>query len=97
MKKLPNNSQHFVLEIVTLLGCAEKGCFGSIGQRFPFLAHFSHFRKKIAPHQETSNCQTKNKNLVIGSRWESDTKIDWPTDRRSYFNFNFNFSEHPVF
>jgi hypothetical protein len=24
-----------------------------------------------------------NKNLIIGPRWGLDTKIDWPTDRRS--------------
>jgi hypothetical protein len=36
-----------------------------------------------ALHQETCNCQTENKNLVMGSRWEPDTKTDWPTDRRS--------------
>jgi hypothetical protein len=32
-------------------------------------------------HQETRNRQTENKNLVMGSRWEPDTKTDWPTDR----------------
>jgi hypothetical protein len=36
-----------------------------------------------ATHQETRNRQTENKNLVMGSRWEPDTKTDWPTDRRS--------------
>jgi hypothetical protein len=36
-----------------------------------------------APHQETGNCQTENKDLVIGSRWEPDTKTHWPTDHRS--------------
>jgi hypothetical protein len=29
-----------------------------------------------APHQETRNCQSENKNLVMGSRWEPDTKIN---------------------
>jgi hypothetical protein len=29
--------------------------------------------------------------LVAGSRWVPDTKTDWPTDYRSYINFNFNF------
>jgi hypothetical protein len=28
----------------------------------------------------------------MGSRWEPDTKTDWPTDRRSLINFNFNFN-----
>jgi hypothetical protein len=31
----------------------------------------------------TRNRQTENKNLVMGSGWEPDTKTDWPTDRRS--------------
>jgi hypothetical protein len=43
-----------------------------------------------APLQETRNRQKENRNLVMGSRWESDTKTDWPTDRRSQHNFNFN-------
>jgi hypothetical protein len=29
-----------------------------------------------APQQETGNHQTENKNLVMGSRWETDTKTD---------------------
>jgi hypothetical protein len=29
-----------------------------------------------APYQETSNRQTENKNLVMSSRWEPDTKTD---------------------
>jgi hypothetical protein len=33
------------------------------------------------PHQETLNCQRKN--LVICTRWEPDTKMDWPIERRS--------------
>jgi hypothetical protein len=35
------------------------------------------------PHQETHNRQTENKNLVMGSRCEPDTKANCPTDRRS--------------
>jgi hypothetical protein len=30
-----------------------------------------------------------NKNLVMGPRWWCDTKMNWPTDRRSRNNFNF--------
>jgi hypothetical protein len=30
--------------------------------------------------------------MVAGPRWEPDTKIDWPTDRRSKYNFDFNFN-----
>jgi hypothetical protein len=30
-----------------------------------------------------------NKNLVLGSRWVFDTITDWPTDRRSWHNFEF--------
>jgi hypothetical protein len=44
--------------------------------------HTRPFVRVAAPHQETRNCQTENKNLVMGSRWEPDTKIDWPTYRR---------------
>jgi hypothetical protein len=29
-----------------------------------------------APHQETRNFQTETKTLVMGSRWEPDTRID---------------------
>jgi hypothetical protein len=36
-----------------------------------------------AIHQESRNCQKEKKNLVIGSSWEPDIKIDWPTERRS--------------
>jgi hypothetical protein len=36
-----------------------------------------------AQHQETRNRQTEKKNLVMGSRWEPDTKTDWLTDCRS--------------
>jgi hypothetical protein len=39
--------------------------------------------KEGATYEETRNRQTGNKNLVMGSRWEPDTKTDWPTDRRS--------------
>jgi hypothetical protein len=38
-----------------------------------------------------TNLQLSNskKNLVLGPRWGLDTKIDWPTDRRSQHNFVF--------
>jgi hypothetical protein len=36
-----------------------------------------------APHKETRNRETENKNLVMGSRLEPDTKTDWLTDCRS--------------
>jgi hypothetical protein len=39
--------------------------------------------KEGAPHQDNRNCQTENKNVVMGSRWEPDTETDWPTNRRS--------------
>jgi hypothetical protein len=29
--------------------------------------------------------------LVAGPRWVPDTKTDWPTDRRSSYNFDFDF------
>jgi hypothetical protein len=32
--------------------------------------------------------------FVAGSRWVPDTKTDWPTDCRSKYNFEFDFS-HP--
>jgi hypothetical protein len=41
-----------------------------------------------APHEESRNRQTENKNLVMGSRWELDIKTNWPTDRRSQHNLN---------
>jgi hypothetical protein len=49
--------------------------------------------REDAPHQETRNYQTENKNMVTGYRWEPDTKTDWPTDHQSQLNFNFNFSK----
>jgi hypothetical protein len=39
--------------------------------------------REEAPYQETRSCQTENKNLVVDSRWEPDTKTDWPIDCRS--------------
>jgi hypothetical protein len=42
-----------------------------------------------APYQETRNYQTE-KNLAMGSRWEPNTKIDSPTDRRLRLNLNLN-------
>jgi hypothetical protein len=33
-----------------------------------------------APYQETRNRQRDKRNLVMGSRWDPDTKTDWPTD-----------------
>jgi hypothetical protein len=34
------------------------------------------FAREDALHQETRNCQAENKSLVMGSRWEPDTKTD---------------------
>jgi hypothetical protein len=35
------------------------------------------------PHiKKLSAVRQKAKNLAMGSRWEPDTKTDWPTDRR---------------
>jgi hypothetical protein len=31
--------------------------------------------------QEICNCQTENKNLFMGFRFDPSTKIDWQTDR----------------
>jgi hypothetical protein len=39
--------------------------------------------REAALHQETCNRQAENKRLVMGSRWEPDTKTDWPTNRQS--------------
>jgi hypothetical protein len=36
-----------------------------------------------AQQQETPNCQTEDKDPIMGSRWEPDTETDWTTDRRS--------------
>jgi hypothetical protein len=44
-----------------------------------------------AQHQEPQNFLAEKKNLVMSSRWEPDTKIDWPTDRRSHFNLKLLF------
>jgi hypothetical protein len=42
--------------------------------------------------KKTVTVRQKKNILVIGSRWEPDTKRDWRTDRRSQLNFNFNFN-----
>jgi hypothetical protein len=34
--------------------------------------------------------------LVAGPRWWSDTRRDWPTDRRSQENFDFNLRQNSV-
>jgi hypothetical protein len=45
-------------------------------------------RQRGRPRQDTSNCQTENKNLSMSCKWEPDTKTDWPTDRRSQNSLN---------
>jgi hypothetical protein len=45
-----------------------------------------------APLQPTRIClkmMIKEDKLVAGPRWLPDTKIDWPTDRRSQYNFDY--------
>jgi hypothetical protein len=37
-----------------------------------------------APHQQTRNCLTVNKDLVVSPRWVLYSKIDWTTDRRPW-------------
>jgi hypothetical protein len=32
-----------------------------------------------------------NKYLVVSPKWVLYSKTDWPTDRRSQYNFNFDF------
>jgi hypothetical protein len=36
-----------------------------------------------APNQQTRNCHTSNKDLVVSPRWVLCSKTDWPADRRS--------------
>jgi hypothetical protein len=52
--------------------------------------HFHTLVREDATHKETRNCQYSEKNLVMDTGWEPDTKIDWPIDRRSIRNFNFS-------
>jgi hypothetical protein len=50
-----------------------------------------HLVKEGVPYQQTGNCLTfknKSKNLILGPRWGLDTKIDWPTDRRSWHDID---------
>jgi hypothetical protein len=44
-----------------------------------------------APHKQICNCLKiiKGKKLVVGPRWVLDTKTEWPTDRQSWYNFDF--------
>jgi hypothetical protein len=60
---------------VTALGKPRSNCMCKL-QTHPLV-------REGAQHQETHNCQTENKNLVMGSRWDPDAKTDCPTDRRS--------------
>jgi hypothetical protein len=46
--------------------------------------------RESVPHQQTRNCLI-NKNLVVSPRWVFYSKTDWPTDRRSKHNFDFDF------
>jgi hypothetical protein len=50
-------------------------------------------RQRGRPISETRNClkviKKEGEKLVAGSRWMPDTKTDWPTDRRSQYNFDF--------
>jgi hypothetical protein len=41
-----------------------------------------------APHEQTHNSLTELSGL--GPQMRLDTKIDWPTDRRSLHNFGFD-------
>jgi hypothetical protein len=47
--------------------------------------------KDVAPHQETRNCLTVSKNLILSSSRGLDTERNWPTDRWSQRNFDFYF------
>jgi hypothetical protein len=42
-----------------------------------------------APHIKKPAVFNTGKNPVKSSRWESDTKIDWPIDLGRNFSFNF--------
>jgi hypothetical protein len=39
--------------------------------------------RKGAKNQQTRNCHTSNKDLVVSPRWVLYSKTDWPADRRS--------------
>jgi hypothetical protein len=40
-----------------------------------------------APHQQTRNCLTVIKNLVVSPRWVLYSKTDWPTDQFSWLKY----------
>jgi hypothetical protein len=48
-------------------------------------------RYKISNSQLSKENVKEKEKLVTGPRWMPDTKTDWPTDRRSYDNFDFDF------
>jgi hypothetical protein len=58
---------------------AESDCFGNCTSKL----QTNPLVREGAQHQEIRNRWTENKNLAMESRWEPDTKIEWPTDRRS--------------
>jgi hypothetical protein len=38
----------------------------------------------------------KGKKLIAGPKWMPDTKKDWPTDHRPYYNFDLNLAYRVV-
>jgi hypothetical protein len=42
------------------------------------------------PTSRIPHLSERKKSLVMGFRWEIDTKIDWPTDRRSQYTSTLN-------
>jgi hypothetical protein len=44
-------------------------------------------------HIKKPQLSDSNENLGMGPRWVADSKIDWPTNRRSKHNFSVSFRE----
>jgi hypothetical protein len=45
-------------------------------------------RQRERPKSTNPQLSDSNKNVVVGPRWVLYSKIDWPTDRRSYIRLN---------
>jgi hypothetical protein len=72
-----------------------KGCAGDVRQKLKSTDPTSRQRGRPTSTNPKLSTTKKSKRewgkLVAGPRWVPDTKMDWPTDRRSYYNFDFDF------
>jgi hypothetical protein len=66
---------------------SEKDCAGDAQQQMKTTDPTSRQRRRLS--SRNPYLLTKGEELISGLRWVADTKADWPTDCRSYYNFGF--------